>query len=514
MYADSSSAGPPVRWHDSGWNEIFVCLLIAAGFFVLLCATPDLPGGFDAYRHVKQASRYLTEPHEVFTNTWSLPYFWPKPVDAWFGFHILLLPLTTIFPPITAIKLLASALLGGIAYTLFLILRHLGASHRTIWVLIALTGSSSALCRDTLTRPFLLSILLTLLALLFTLKQRPLALALVCAVHAASYSIFFLAALAPGIWLVLQRNRPAFRLAASAGAGVMAGLLLNPYFPENLRFDLVQASVTEIAARAHVEIGLELYPLSSWAFWTLSSLPVVSVWLVAVWFRIREARNAQADLLLAASAVTLLGTVRVGRTADFFVLFATLFAASVLTPKLAAWSRDLPYALAPMAIACGIHVWLTYAYVIAAPPLERYRNAAAYLRTHAPGELVANAKWADYQFLFFLNSSTRYVVGIEPTMLYMSDHRKYWLWRHMSDDETSTCGREQCQEGERTPIGQAMRAELGAGYIFLQHLDNPKLERALRAEAGVTEVYRDPGVSLYRLDGARDHSARSASAAN
>ncbi len=501
MYSDAPSVGPRGRW-----NEVFVCLLIAASFFLLLCATPDLPGGFDAYRHAKEASRYLTEPHAVFTNTWSLPFFWPKPVDPWFGFHILLLPLTTIFPLITAIKLLASALLGGIAYALFLLLRHLGASYRTIWVLIALTGSSSALCRDTLTRPFLLSILLTLLALLFTLKQRPLALAIVCALNAASYSIFFLAALGPGIWLLLRRNRAALRLALSAGAGIVLGLLLNPYFPENLRFDLVQASVTEIAARAHVEIGLELYPLSSWAFWTLSSLPVVSVWLAAVYFRIRGRRDrswAAPDLLLAASAITLLGTVRVGRTADFFVLFATLFAAAVLTPKLAAWRKDLPYALVPMAMACCIHVWLTYAYVVAAPSLDRYRNAAAYLHTHAPADLVANAKWADYQFLFFLNSSTRYVVGIEPTMLYVSDHHKYWLWRHMSDDETTTCGREQCQKSERTPIGYAMRAELGAGYIFLQHAENPKVEKALRREAGVTEVYRDPDVSLYRLDGSR-----------
>jgi len=85
-------------------------------------------------------------------------------------------------------------------------------------------------------------------------------------------------------------------------------------------------------------------------------------------------------------------------------------------------------------------------------------------------------------------------------MLYLSDHRKYWLWRHMADDETSTCGREQCPESERTAIGKAMRAGLGASYIFLQHAENPKLEKALQQEPGVAEVFRDAGFSLYRLD--------------
>ena len=484
-----------------------MCLLVAAGFFLLVSATPDLPGGFDSYRHVKQASRYVLEPRAVFSDTWSLPYFWPKPVDAWFGFHILLAPFTLVFPLIVAIKLLASAIFGGIAYTLFRLLEYFGARYRAVWVLLALTGSACALCRDANTRPFLLSLLLTLLAVLFTVKNRPIPLLLVCALHAASYSMFFLAAFGPAIWLLLQRNLPALKLAAASAGGIVAGLLCNPFFPENLRFDLAVVGVTEIAARAHVVIGGELEPLTNWAWWILSSLPILSLWLLAVCLRIRQWRNRRGvdavDLLFVASLITLLGTIRVSRTADFFVLFALLFAAAVLSPYVEARRKDLVYVLAPLVIVCCIHVGLTYSYVKAAPVLDRYRSAAEYLRTHAKGGLVANADWGDYQFLFYLNPATHYVAGIEPTMLYLSDHGKYWFWRHMADDETSTCGREQCQENERVAIGKAMRAQLGANYIFLQHAENPKLENALHQEAGVTEVFRDLDFSLYSLDDAR-----------
>ena len=48
-----------------------------------------------------------------------------------------------------------------------------------------------------------------------------------------------------------------------------------------------------------------------------------------------------------------------------------------------------------------------------------------YLRTHARNQLVANADWGDYYFLYYLNPASRYVVGIEPTMMYLSGADKY-----------------------------------------------------------------------------------------
>jgi hypothetical protein len=62
--------------------ELAIAALIGLGFFLLLRATPDIPGGFDGYRHVKQASRLISEPHSMFADPWHLAYFWRAPVDA------------------------------------------------------------------------------------------------------------------------------------------------------------------------------------------------------------------------------------------------------------------------------------------------------------------------------------------------------------------------------------------------------------------------------------------------
>jgi hypothetical protein len=498
----AGESGSAPHLSRAGRYEILLSILIGAGFFLLLSASPDSSGGFDAYRHAKLASRLITEPKAVFADPWHLAYFWRQPVDVWFGYHMLLAPFTLVFGLVTASKVLGSIVFGALAYTLFRLLRRLEVPCRTAWVLLTLTGSSVVLCRSTEVRPFLLSVLLTFLAALFTLEDRPIGMALISALHALSYSMFFLVAAAPALWLVLRRDRRALRIALCCAGGIGVGLLLSPYFPENIRYDIVQASVVDVALRAHVLMGGELYPVRSW-WWIATSLPVLALWLAAVPIRLRQLMRGNfspgTDLLFAASVVTFAGTIRVGRTADFFVPFAMLFAACVLSPLLGNWRKDLRYIGVPLGLICAANVYLASTYVLGSPSIARFRGAAEYLRANAPRDLVANAQWGDYQFLFFWNSQTRYVVGIEPTMMYLSDPKKYWLWRHMSDDEPTTCGEEHCADSERIAIASAVRDQLGAKYVFAEHAVNPRLEKVLHQTAGVEEVYRDPAFSIFRV---------------
>ncbi|HVP00644.1 MAG TPA: hypothetical protein VMT15_21385 [Bryobacteraceae bacterium] len=477
-------------------REIAISALIGVLFFLLLQATPDVPGGFDGYRHVKQAWRILAEPRAMFSDPWRVAYFWPKPVDAWFGYEALLAPFTAILPLIAALKLFSAIIFGGIAYVLFQLLRFLNIEHRIGWVVVILTGSSVTLCRATTVRPFLLSVLLTLVAALLTLKDKPVKLLLVSALHAVSYSMFFLAGLAPAMWLLVRRDRASLKLALASGAGICLGLLVNPYFPQNLLFDFLQAKVVKIGLDAHVRMGGELYPVNSW-WWLPASLIIATLWVSALIFRRKS--SAASNLFFLLSIATFLGSLRVGRTADFFVPFAMLFAATVLNPYAVKLRGDLKYVGALFALICGVNVFLTFQYGRTSPSLDRFRGAAEFLKREAPGELVANAQWGDYQYLFFLNSQNRYMIGIEPTFMYMNSARKYWLWQHMSDDEPSTCGREFCADAERTDISRAVRDELGARYILAEHIVNPRLEALLRQHEGVQEVFRDASFSIFEL---------------
>ena len=127
--------------HPNRILEIAVSILIGIGFFLLLRASPNIPAATDGYRHVKEAWRLIHEPKAALADPWRLAYLWPRPVDAWFGFHVLLVPFAYLFELITAIKLFASITFGLTAYVIFLLLGHLRARYKTFWVLLALTGS-------------------------------------------------------------------------------------------------------------------------------------------------------------------------------------------------------------------------------------------------------------------------------------------------------------------------------------------------------------------------------------
>lgn len=499
----SGASGSPIGRGGSRAFEIAISVLFGTSFLLLLRATRDLPGGTDGYRHVKQAIRLITEPGAMFADPWHLPYLWHKPVDPWFGYHVMLAPFAFLFEPMTAIKVLSSVIFGLTCYVLFLLLRHLEVQHRTFWVLMAMAGSSMTLGRATSVRPFLLSVLLTLAAALWTLQDKPLKLGLVSLIHAFSYSMFFMVGIAPALWFLLRRDRRSGVALFSCAAGVGLGLLANPYFPENIRFDLYVASVVGIARGAHVKIAGELAPASS--LWVIAAcLPAALPWLGALLVRVykwRATTTPVTNLLLLISGMMALGTVQVMRTSDFFLPFAILFAAATLSPYLNARRADVAIAGFLLAIPCAGNVYLAHAGAVNAPSHQRFRGAATYLKTNAPDSLVLNTGWApDYFFLFFYNSSSRYVIGIEPTFLYLNDPRKYWLWRHMYEDEPGTCDHENCADAERIDIASAARKVLGAQYVVNDHENNPRVDSMLRKSNDVTEVYRDAALSVYRVE--------------
>jgi hypothetical protein len=487
------------RWDRA--FEIVMSILIGFGFFViLLCSTPDISIGDDGYRHAKLALRLVTEPRAMLADPWRLEHFWRAPVDVWFGYHALLAPFMLVFEPIEAAKLFSSVIFGLIAYILFRLLRELHARYAFVWVLSMLAGNTLSLLRATTLRPFLLSLLLVLLAALLTIKDRPVPLALVSMLHAMSYSVFAFVGIGSAVWFLLRRDRRSGIAALACGAGMALGLLANPYFPENLRFDSALASV--VGQRAHIYMG-EYESSAATSGTVIDCLPMALPWIGALILRLRNWRQSTpaADLFLWLSGATFLGALRVVRTVDFFVPFSLLFAAAAISPYLkTARANVVAVGVVLALLICSFDIWRVRQFVSEAPSLARYRGAAEYLKVNAPGALVANAQCGDYQFLFFLNSSNRYLVGIEPTLFFLADPRKYWLWLHMSEDNPDTCDHEFCSDSDRTDIVAAVRQNLGAQYVLVGHKANPRLDFILRGKTNVTEVYRDPAFSVYRID--------------
>jgi hypothetical protein len=467
---------------------------------VLMSASPSIPGGDDAYRHVRFASRLLANPTYAMADPWRLLYFWPKPVDPWFGYHVLLAPLTIFFSLVMAPKILASLIWAAIVYVIFRLLALFDSVWNVGWVVLCVCGSGTLLSRATFSRPYLLSLLLVLAAAFFTLRNRPLALAGVSAIHALSYSIFFMVGLAPGVYFLLRRDRDSAKLLAGCIAGICLGLVANPFFPENVKFDIVQTLTP--AVHHNIDASDESKPITIW--WIISAAPVMVVWGAAVLRTIRNRRSMTSTGMLAVlgvSIVALLMSIQVARALDYFVPFAVLFAASGLSTWIARNRRDARYLAAMLSVLCLFNVGTAYGGVAKAPSITAYRGIGEYLERHGRGAIVFNTAWDQYPFLYFWSPDSRYVNGIYPTFLYMQDERRYWLWHHLSKDGTTTCDEPQCDAANSIPTHAAAR-QFDASFVFVEKARTPRLEVELRRAPGFSEVYSDPKLALFSVEAA------------
>lgn len=489
-------------------DPIFAALL-GVVFFALTLTSSSIPGGDDAYRHVRFAHRLITGPAAALADPWRIPFLWPKPVDIWFGFHMLLAPFTLILPLILAAKVLGAALWAAGLWAVLKLLDSVKAGWPRAWLILAAAGSAIVFYRATLARPFLLSLLLVMLATRYTIEEKPLRLALVSALHALSYSIFFMPALPAGLYLLIRRSGASVRLAVSCALGLCAGVLANPFFPENFKFSLIQA-YTRLGPDLSktLDIGGELRPLSVW--WLAASLPVLAVWIPAVvlliglwgWKKPREKPSDAQLVLLAMSLVALAMSLHAARMFDFFVPIAVVFAASVLSPLLAPRREPAAYAFGFLCLLCAAGLVPAFATVRSAPSVYRYQAASEYLAAQGDGAIVFNTHWEQYPFLYFWNTRSRYVTGLDPSFLYFNSQVRSGLWRQISDDVLV--------DPER--VQQVVSREFGARYILVDQDLNPKLIQSLRTGVNFCEVFHDSGISVFEI-GAGHPGATQSSAA-
>jgi hypothetical protein len=132
-------------------------------------------------------------------------------------------------------------------------------------------------------------------------------------------------------------------------------------------------------------------------------------------------------------------------------------------------------------------------------PIAGFRGVSEYLLANTPGTVVFNTQWEQYPFLYFWNSQNIYVAGIDPTLMYSVNARRYWLWSHVASDEPTTCGVSQCGPADSRGIPSTIVEEFGACSVLTEHQRNPRLEQMLR-EGSAKEVYRDPACSLFVLE--------------
>ncbi|HUE83494.1 MAG TPA: hypothetical protein VMM84_15420 [Pyrinomonadaceae bacterium] len=489
-------------------------------------------GDFDGYYHIRW-SRMLWESllNQAFPPvfTW-LPLTTLNPtsyVDHHFLFHIFQTPFTWIGDLRMGAKIAAMLFASLAVFSCYWLLLRYEIRYTWVWLVALLACSAPFLFRLNMAKapPFAIIYLIAGVHLLFQKKYWPLL--PLAFVFTLTYDVFLLLVFAAFVWMAIigwTERRFEWRPAAFILAGVAAGLVINPYFPQNLQLFYEHLRMKLTAADFSTRVGGEWYPYNSWEFLGNSLVACVAMVVGYVAFDPEDRkRSPHALFFLVLATALMIATARWKRSVEYWPPFAIIFAAFALQPWLdgarSALTRlpaEVLDDLQPfldrddrndgkefirMAIAAVIAVLLgvvlffnlkvTIEDIGKSERHDYYRAGAEWMSTQIPpGQIIFNTDWDDFPRLFYYNPNHNYVSGLDPTYLYDRDPALSKLYDRI------TLG------NEKDP-GPLIRDRFGARYVFTDNHHDRFFENA--TESGWFEiVYEDTECTILRIREERD----------
>ena len=349
-FEEQPAAPPPKQSWRTPENEARVCYLaVGAGLICLVFLklqrsnTGICCGDFDGYYHIRW-SRLLWENFKGFhlfppKFTW-LPLTTLNPqayVDHHLLFHILNVPFTWFGDLTTGAK--ASATLWATLAVLacfWLIVRY-RAPHPLIWLLALLASSAPFVYRLSMAKAPPISLVFMVAGIYLLFEEKYKWLAVLGFLYVWTYSLFPLLLAAALFWTLAvwwHEERFVWQPLAFTAAGIVAGLIINPYFPHNLTL-FFEHLLTKTGGFA-VAVGNEWYPYETWDLLQNSFVALLAMFAGYVAFDGTNRKGSPKILFfLLFSTLLLVASLRSRRFVEYWPPFAVLFAAFSLQPLLA-----------------------------------------------------------------------------------------------------------------------------------------------------------------------------------
>ena len=491
---------PRPRWL---WLRALAVFAAAAGYLSRLQFSTSVLPEYDGWFHIKYASLL---PKLGFTHEfkWAAQSVWAAHyADKELLFHVFLVPFTWTGDLIGGMKL-ATVLLGaGVVATFFLVLALNRVRWPELWTALLLGSGYVFLYRLCMARPHLLSIILLLWSVHLILNRRRRALAVVIFVYSLSYTAFHLplalALMIAAEEYVVEREldwkTPAVILGAMA-----AGIVLNPYFPDNFRaFWAHNFVVPWMSVRTDLDLGMadELMPLSTRAL-LVQHAGIGLAWLGAMYLALLRPQPAgrRTRGLFLISSLYLLMTLMIHRFVEYSVPLTLFFLGAFYSERLEGFDLRAALARRPLIRAAAAALLVALAalafktYRDTAPILHlnppSLRGAALWLAEHTPqDELVFTCDWDDSPQLFFYDDHNRYPVMMDPVLMYLHDPLLWTEWSRLASGDFAGRTYDKLVESYRHGV---------CTYDF------EKFRRIVDLDPRLEIVYEDPDAFVFRID--------------
>jgi len=295
-----------------------------------------------------------------------------------------------------------------------------------------------------------------------------------------------------------------------AAGGIGLGLLINPYFPENLAF-IYRHLAPKLTDATAVSVGSEWYPYRTATLIENSGGALLAFLAGALALGLS---NRRMNTATAASLFLVMGfgfmLFESRRFVEYAPPFALIFAALAWSPLFQEWKdprqnsprladlsvfprlRDSRWFLPSIGVVILIPLlWLNLGasrkeLQESAKPFQRYAEASAWLIAHTPiGSRIFQTDWDDFPRLFFYNHHNTYTIGLDPTYMQLYDAELYDRWVAISD-------------GAVANPGEVIRDQFEGEYVLTDLNHNDFLKTAAD-DKHLIRVYEDEYAIVFQV---------------
>lgn len=488
---------------------VLLFILFILGMAAIEFATPDLPDN-DGFYHIKFAYMMRTEGLKPDFTYLPLSILNEKEFyDHHFLFHVALIPFT--FGDLRLGAKWAAVIFSSLAFLAVWFLFHRQRiPFAWLWALALLGISDAFLYRLSVTRAQSLSLGVLALAYAWLLEGKYKHLAILAFVYVWMYDAFPLI-LALGVLhliaVTFTEHRLEFRPLLFIAAGVLAGMLINPYFPDNLIFS-IRHMLPKLTDATSVSVGNEWYPYDTGQL-LKNSLPAFVAFAGGAFALGLSGRKMDTRTALGFFTALLFGLMlfQARRFVEYFPPFALIFAAFAFSPliadrmpvpvkstapsltrPLARLQTHLALIVLTLAVTAGMIRTIPHARTAIedSKPYNLYADASAWLAQNTPaGSRVFQTDWDDFPRLFYYNTHNTYLIGLDPTYMQLYSPGLYDLWVNIT-------------KGKIERPSRYISTTFESTYVHTD-LHHANFLRVAAADPGLKEVYRDEQAVIFQV---------------
>lgn len=503
-------------------------------------------GDWDGYYHIRWSSLLW----ENFSQGKWLPTFEWLPLtvlnpqhynDHHFLFHLLQIPFLWFFEPVMAAKVAAVVFATLAVFSVYWLIYHYKIDYLLIWLAAILTCANMFYYRMNMAKAPALTIIITIAGIYLLFERKYVWLFPLMFAFVWTYSLFPLLWFAAIIWTIIiawNERRFEWRPIVYTTAGMIAGNVINPYFPSNL-YLFWEHFITKfkVGSDFAVAVGGEWYPYTGMELLTHFPVAMLAMLLGYIFFMPKNGKLPEkATFFLMFVSILFAAQFRSKRFAEYFPPFAVLFLAFSLqafrqkstvelpedfkreiepyldvdkkTEKQAIWLNLREAAVWVLGVFLAIYFLVNitgfHRFGIDQEGLaetiggneanDRYQRAMEWAtgvdasgKENIPkGERIFNANWDDFPKLFFFDTKHSYVYGLDPNYLYSQNPDLYKLLLDITSGKVD----------DPAPL---IRERFGANYVFVDAKENEDLVAKLLDSGWAEMAYEDEEARLIKI---------------